>query len=76
MTYKQVNAATEGKFEDVEVAWGGRPLQRQLAEFKFKQVGDQRHACDMARRQYFVCTGDQLRCRKWTFAWSMIRPKL
>ena len=38
LTHKQVNAATEGKFEDVEVAWGGRPLQRQLAEFKFKQV--------------------------------------
>ena len=56
MTYKQVNAATEGKFEDVEVAWGGRPLQRQLAEFKFKQVGDQRHACDLSHSQYFVCT--------------------
>ncbi len=34
----KVNAATEGKFEDVEVAWGGKPLPRQLAEFKFKQV--------------------------------------
>jgi hypothetical protein len=34
----QVNAAVEGKFEDVEVAWGGQPVPRQLAEFKFKQV--------------------------------------
>ncbi len=44
MTHKQVNAAIEGKFEDVEVAWGGRPLQRQLAEFKFKQVISVTHA--------------------------------
>ena len=35
----QVNAAAEGKFEDVEVAWGGQPAPRQVAEFKFKQVG-------------------------------------
>ena len=35
----QVNATAEGKFEDVEVAWGGKRLPRQLAELKFKQVG-------------------------------------
>jgi hypothetical protein len=34
----QVNAAAEGAFEDVEVAWGGQPVPRQVAEFKFKQV--------------------------------------
>jgi hypothetical protein len=38
----QINATTEAKFEDVEVAWGGGAagcrIQRQLAELKFKQA--------------------------------------
>jgi hypothetical protein len=49
VTHLKVNAATEGKFEDVEVAWGGQPLPRQLAEFKFKQVT--RNFCSVTRHR-------------------------